>query len=188
MGHLFNASRAMGQAVIMYGLGQNGSNFLNTAAGELAQTGVSALTVHANSARRIAEAWQARSGEIASFFHGSIQQAQGSAEANPLPYHTASAGWLFGMAIASSENFEKDTLLSKIDEIAATLDEAKKHIIAYADKSGPQANTLRSLGNNIDGHIKKVKGLTTARDPDGQVRESAKITRALSEQVSTMMQ
>jgi len=179
-GIVFRASREIGQAVILSDLtGKDGSANCRSAAALLRLTNEKVYVNEAAQLDRIASNWRGLLRELAPTWNR-IQYAFGE---NSGQYHSASSGFLMGMAIAGCANVGRESDFSRVNsDILSFLEGAKLHTKAIKDQGFKENMIVPEMDfNSLIGGIQSI-GRTTA-DRSQEYHRTVQLVRALSDRV-----
>ena len=123
--------------------------------------------------QRISAQWTQAGAELPALFHR-IQTAGGE---HTKPYHAASAGLWFGLALEACHRANADTNLS---EIAHDLGMAKGHTVALR-RSVPGMRDFSQNFNSLIAGVQATSG--SGYRVDQEMRRTAQLVRGLSDQV-----
>ncbi len=184
--HIFRACRDIGQAFVLADLAQkDGSANCSSAANELRLTNEKILINEVNELNQIASNWRGLSSQVGPAFNR-IQNAFPPVNSSG-QYHSASAGFLLGMAIAGCSNAGKDSDLSKIQsKILLWLNDAKAHTKAIKDQG--YKKDMADLDQEFSPSIASIFsiGRTTAAASQ-EFHRSVQLIQALSDKVANAL-
>ena len=183
-GIVFRASREIGQAMILSGLAEkDGSANCKSAAKFLRDTKETVYVNEAAQLDRIANNWRGLLGELGPTWIR-IQNAFGNPSAQ---YHSASSGYLMGMATAGLANVGKGSSLPWVKkEVESYLEGAKAHTRAIKDQGFKKdMKIFDSDFGNVIGGIQSIGDVTA--NPLGECRNALGLVNSLSDNVANAL-
>lgn len=173
MDQIFRACREIGRAEWLRRRGVDGTRYLSQAAAALRLVRDPPLGAQASALQNISARWVQASAQLPGVFF----QIQTVAGKDTKPYHAASAGFWFGLALEACQHAGADTNLS---EIAEALEMASNHTLAL-QRSVPG---MPGFGPSFNALIAGVRATSGDRfRVDQEMRRTAQLVRGLSDQV-----
>ena len=171
MDPILHAGRALGRALVLHGVRENGSRYLAEAASDLQRSKIKALAGEANKLRQMASNWKWGANQIPTIFE-SIQNQRGKT------YHAVSCGFLMGLAMEACLKAGRDTdLPTTKTELVDWLVGAKEHSGALKDQ-----HFVPNMPN-FEGKFNRIITAIRSADSSLQLRNASQLIEDLSNKV-----